>query len=111
MKLNEKTLHLINKDVLAALGMQGVIVNVVRGAIIDEEEMMRCLREGEIGGTGLDVFEDEPNVPKELYELDNVVLSPHCAFMSLEGLEEFGKTLVGNIEAFFSNKPLLTHIL
>nr|BAD93786.1 putative glycerate dehydrogenase [Arabidopsis thaliana] len=110
-ELNEKTLRLINKDVLSALGKRGVIVNVARGAIIDEEEMVRCLREGEIGGAGLDVFEDEPNVPKELFELDNVVFSPHSAFMTLEGLEELGKVVVGNIEAFFSNKPLLTPVL
>ncbi|XP_010508134.1 PREDICTED: glyoxylate/hydroxypyruvate reductase HPR3-like [Camelina sativa] len=110
-ELNDKTLHLINRDVFAALGKQGVIVNVARGGIIDEGEMVRCLREGEIGGAGLDVFEDEPNVPKELFELDNVVLSPHCAYTSLEGLEQLGKVLVGNIEAFFSNKPLLTPVL
>ncbi|AED93788.1 putative oxidoreductase [Arabidopsis thaliana] len=71
--------------------MHGVIVNVALGAIIDEEEMS--------------------NVPKELFELDNVVFSPHCAFMTLEGLEELGKVVVGNIEAFFSNKPLLTPVL
>lgn len=76
--LTEQTHHIINKDVMAALG-KGVIINVGRGALIDEKEMLQVLVQGEIGGVGLDVFENQPNVPKELFRLDNVVLSLHCA--------------------------------
>ncbi|OMO78708.1 hypothetical protein CCACVL1_14178 [Corchorus capsularis] len=75
--LTPETRHLINREVMLALGKQGIIVNIARGAIINEKEMVECLVNGEIGGAGLDVFENEPNVPKELFELDNVVLSPH----------------------------------
>ncbi|KAJ0091977.1 hypothetical protein Patl1_26963 [Pistacia atlantica] len=74
--LTEETHHIINKDVMTALGKEGVIINVGRGALIDEKEMVKLLVRGEIGGVGLDVFENEPHVPKELFQLDNVVLSP-----------------------------------
>ncbi|CAB4300205.1 unnamed protein product [Prunus armeniaca] len=88
---------MINKKVLLALGRDGVIVNIGRGAIIDEKEMVWCLVKGEIGGAGLDVFEDEPEVPQELF-----ALSPPECFMALCEL------VAGNFEAFFSNKPLLS---
>ncbi|CAI0470547.1 unnamed protein product [Linum tenue] len=70
--------------------------------------MVRCLVEGEIAGAGLDVFEDEPVVPKELLELDNVVLSPHSAVLTRESMMELARLVVGNLEAFFSNEPLLS---
>ncbi|CAI0467129.1 unnamed protein product [Linum tenue] len=106
--LTQQTRHLVNKEVLAALGKEGVVVNVARGGVIDEKEMVRCLVEGEIAGAGLDVFENEPEVPKELMELDNVVMSPHCAVRTRESLMEVGRLAVGNLEAFFSNEPLLS---
>ncbi|GFZ06922.1 D-isomer specific 2-hydroxyacid dehydrogenase family protein [Actinidia rufa] len=77
---------MINEDVMTALGKEGVIVNVGRGALIDEKELVRFLVRGDIGGAGLDVYEDEPNVPRELFELDNVVLSPHKAVENESGL-------------------------
>ncbi|CAI0470543.1 unnamed protein product [Linum tenue] len=106
--LTEQTRHAVDKEVLAALGKAGVIVNVARGAVVDEKEMVRCLVEGEIAGAGLDVFEDEPVVPKELLELDNVVLSPHSAVLTRESMMELARLVVGNLEAFFSNEPLLS---
>ncbi|TXG62748.1 hypothetical protein EZV62_009742 [Acer yangbiense] len=106
--LTDQTHHMINKEVLSALGKEGVIVNIGRGAIIDEQELVRCLVHGEIKGAGLDVFEKEPDVPKELFELDNVVLSPHCANWTGETFNDRQKYVVSNLEAFFSNKPLLS---
>ncbi|CAB4300211.1 unnamed protein product [Prunus armeniaca] len=85
--LTDQTHHMIKKEVLSALGREGVIVNVGRGAIIDEKELVRCLVHGEIGGAGLDVFENEPHVPQELFALDNVVLSPHNAALTPESFE------------------------
>ncbi|CAI0467133.1 unnamed protein product [Linum tenue] len=90
------------------LGKDGVIVNIARGGVIDEKEMVRCLMEGEIAGAGLDVFENEPDAPKELMELDNVVMSPHCAVFTRESLLDVARLVVGNLEAFFSNEPLLS---
>lgn len=106
-----ETYHIVNKNVLEALGKEGIIVNVGRGALVDENEMVRFLLRGEIGGAGLDAFEDEPNVPKELLGLDNVVLSPHKAVLTPETL--FGalpELVMKNLDAFFSNKPLLSEV-
>lgn len=108
--LTKETYHMINKDVMTALGKEGVIINVGRGALIDEKELVQFLVWGELGGAGLDVFEDEPNVPKELLTLDNVVLSPHVAVLTAESFAALEQVIIGNLEAFFSNKPLLSPI-
>ncbi|BFG21809.1 hypothetical protein CerSpe_080830 [Prunus speciosa] len=99
---------MINKEVLCALGIEGVIVNVGRGAIVDEKELVRFLVHEEIGGAGLDVFENEPHVPEELFALDNVVLSPHKAVHTTEFFQSSNELMLAYLEAFFSNKPLLT---
>ena len=64
--------------------------------------MVWCLVQGEIGGAGLIVFENEPNVPKELFAMDNVVLSPHQASLTSESSKALCELLVSNLEAFFS---------
>ncbi|KAL8112397.1 glyoxylate/hydroxypyruvate reductase HPR3-like [Apium graveolens] len=107
----KETHHLINKDVMTALGKSGVVVNVGRGALIDEKELVKFLVRGEIGGAGLDVYENEPKVPEELLGLDNVVLSSHTAVCTPESMEALKGVVVGNLEAFFSNKPLLSQIV
>lgn len=109
--LTKETHHLINKDVMTALGKNGVVINVGRGALIDEKELAKFLVQGEIGGAGLDVFEEEPRVPQELFELDNVVLSPHQAIATPESLVAAKHVVVGNLSAFFANKPLLSQIM
>ena len=110
-ELNAETRHMVNREVMLALGKQGIIINIARGAIINEKEMVECLVQGEIGGAGLDVFENEPNVPKELFELDNVVLSPHRVVFTPEGFMAASELVVGNLEAFFSDKPLLSPVM
>ncbi|ERM96560.1 hypothetical protein AMTR_s00001p00269300 [Amborella trichopoda] len=97
-------------DALLALGKNGVLINVARGAVIDEKEMVRCLVEGELGGAGLDVFENEPHVPHELLLMDNVVLSPHSAIFTSESLLAAEDIVLGNLKAFFSNRPLLSTV-
>uniref|UniRef100_A0A7N0UPQ8 D-isomer specific 2-hydroxyacid dehydrogenase NAD-binding domain-containing protein n=1 Tax=Kalanchoe fedtschenkoi TaxID=63787 RepID=A0A7N0UPQ8_KALFE len=82
--LTDETYHIINKDVMRALGKDGVIINVGRGNLVDEDELVKALLQGELGGAGLDVFENEPGVPEELFKLDNVVLSPHKAALTPE---------------------------
>ncbi|KAJ9188412.1 hypothetical protein P3X46_003771 [Hevea brasiliensis] len=109
--LTDQTRHMINKEVLSALGKEGFIVNIGRGAIIDEKELVRCLVEGEIAGAGLDVFEKEPDIPKQLLELENVVLSPHKAVFTPESFLALSELVVGNLEAFFSNLPLLSPVM
>ncbi|KAL8540788.1 hypothetical protein ACS0TY_002127 [Phlomoides rotata] len=76
--------HMITKDVMKRLGKKGIIINVGRGELIDVEELVWTLVRGEIGGAGLDVFEHEPHVPKELWKLDSVVLSAHKVVLTPE---------------------------
>ncbi|KAI3918079.1 hypothetical protein MKX01_041399 [Papaver californicum] len=108
--LNKETFHIINKDVMSALGKKGIIINVGRGALVDEKEMVRRLVQEEIGGAGLDVFENEPYVPVELLEMDNVVLAPHIAVVTVESYSALHELVISNLEAFFSNKPLLSSV-
>ncbi|XP_043716198.1 glyoxylate/hydroxypyruvate reductase HPR3-like [Telopea speciosissima] len=108
--LSKETYHIIDRDMILALGEKGVIINVGRGALIDEKELVRCLVQGEIGGAGLDVYENEPDVPKELFVLDNVVLSPHKAVLTPESFAASSKMAMANLEAFFAGKPLLSPV-
>ena len=109
--LNKDTRHIVNKDVLEALGKDGIIINIGRGANIDEAELVRALKEGRIAGAGLDVFENEPKVPAELFSMDNVVMTPHVAVFTSESRSDLRDTTIGNLEAFCSGKPLLTQVL
>jgi hydroxypyruvate reductase 2 len=96
---------------LDALGTGGVVVNVARGANVDEAELVRALAEGRIAGAGLEVFEDEPNVPAELLGMDNVVLTHHQAVFTPEAMADLDRLVAGNLEAFFAGAPLLTPVL
>ncbi|CAA2962111.1 glyoxylate hydroxypyruvate reductase HPR3 [Olea europaea subsp. europaea] len=109
--LTEQTDHLINREVLLALGKKGFIVNIARGAIIDEKQLVLCLQQGLIAGAGLDVFENEPYVPEVLFSLHNVVLSPHRVAFTEESFQDSYEIATGYLEAFFSNKPLLSPVL
>lgn len=108
--LTNETHHLINKDVMTSLGKTGVIVNVGRGPLINEKELVQCLLQGEIGGAALDVFEKEPHVPEELFALDNVVLSSHGAMTTPESFSALVSVIMGNLDAFFANQPLLSEM-
>ncbi|KAL6650222.1 hypothetical protein ACP70R_009147 [Stipagrostis hirtigluma subsp. patula] len=109
--LNKETRHVINKDVLRALGKDGIVINIGRGANIDEAELIRALKDGRIAGAGLDVYENEPKVPAELLTMENVVLTPHIAVFTSESISDLRDHTISNLEAFFSGKPLLTPVL
>ncbi|XP_020219234.1 glyoxylate/hydroxypyruvate reductase HPR3 [Cajanus cajan] len=106
--LTKQTRHIINREVMLALGKDGVIVNVGRGPLIDEKELVHCLMEGEIGGAGLDVFENEPSVPNELFALDNVVLSPHAGAHTKESCQVKCDLVAASLEAFFVSNPRIS---
>lgn len=109
--LTDETHHIINREVIAALGPNGVVINIARGSHIDESELVSALAEGRLGGAGLDVLECEPEAPVLLAGLDNVVLSPHVAASTLETRKDMADLVVANLEAHFSDKPLLTPVL
>ncbi|MBK6806992.1 MAG: 2-hydroxyacid dehydrogenase [Betaproteobacteria bacterium] len=104
------TKHLVNADVLSALGKKGTIVNIARGSIIDEPALVKALQDGTIGGAGLDVFADEPHVPKPLLAMDNVVLLPHVGSATNETRKAMGDLCKANLDAWFAGRPLLTLI-
>ncbi|KAK9056223.1 hypothetical protein SSX86_027313 [Deinandra increscens subsp. villosa] len=109
--LTDQTHHMIDKNVILALGKNGIIINIARGAIINEKDLLDCLQKGEIGGVGLDVFEHEPDVPEQFFELDNVVMTPHHAVMTEESFRNIYELVVGNLDAFFSNTPLMYEVV
>jgi lactate dehydrogenase-like 2-hydroxyacid dehydrogenase len=102
------TTKLVSRRVLEALGAEGHVVNISRGACIDEAAMIEMLSEGKLAGAALDVFTNEPDVPEALRKLDNVVLSPHQGVYTDETLASMGRLLIANLEAHFSGRPLPT---
>lgn len=102
----EATRHLIDREVLAALGPRGFLVNVARGSVVDQEALIAALREGVIAGAALDVFEHEPQVPAALRELDSVVLTPHMASATHETRQAMADLAVANLQAHFAGRPL-----
>lgn len=102
------TRHLVNDDVLNALGPRGFLVNVSRGSVIDEAALVKALQEGRIAGAGLDVYEDEPNVPAALMALDNVVLLPHIASNTEETRRAMAERVLANLRGFFKDGHLLS---
>ncbi|PIA42682.1 hypothetical protein AQUCO_02000259v1 [Aquilegia coerulea] len=109
--LNEGTRHIVNREVIDILGPQGFIINIARGLHIDEPELVSALVEGRLGGAGLDVYVNEPGIPEQLLGLDNVVLVPHIGSNTLETRKAMADLVIGNLEAHFLNKPLLTPVI
>jgi len=95
------THHLVNRQVIEALGPEGMLVNVARGSVVDETELVKALEDGRLGGAALDVFENEPDVPEPLLRMDNVVLTPHVGSATVETRQAMGDLTVENLTRFF----------
>ncbi|MBC3943182.1 2-hydroxyacid dehydrogenase [Sphingomonas albertensis] len=104
----DATAHIVDAGVLAALGGDGILVNIARGSLIDETALIAALAAGTIAGAGLDVFADEPSVPDALKAMDQVVLSPHQGSATVDGRAAMAALVVANLDAHFSGKALLT---
>ncbi len=102
------TRHLIDAEVLDALGPNGFLVNVARGSVVDEAALIRALADRRIAGAGLDVYENEPRVPAELMALDNVVLLPHVASATLETRQAMADRVFDNLQAFFASRRVIS---
>ena len=108
------TRHLINAEVLAALGPRGYVVNIGRGTVIDTAALLDALKSKRIAGAGLDVVEGEPAVPPllpELLQFENVVITPHVAGRAPESRTAATKLILENLNAFFTGKPLPSAVL
>ena len=104
------TRHIVDAEVLAALGPDGVLINVARGSLVDEGALIEALRTGQILAAGLDVYENEPSVPAELIALPNAVLLPHVGSASVKTRRAMAERVVANIFAWADGKPPLTPV-
>ncbi len=104
------TRHLVDERVLAALGSQGTLVNIARGSIVDEGALVRALQAGTIKAAGLDVFDNEPNIPAALLAMDNVVLLPHVGSATRETRQAMGDLCKANLDRWFDAGSVLTLI-
>jgi hydroxypyruvate reductase len=93
------TRHMINAEVLNALGTKGILVNVARGSVVDQEALTVALEQGTLGGAALDVFEDEPRVPQRLRDLPHVVLVPHIGSATTQTRRAMVDLAVANLDA------------
>lgn len=102
----DKAKGIINAQVLAALGAEGYLINVARGSLVNEPDLVAALQTGAIAGAGLDVFVDEPNVPSELFELETVVLQPHRASATVQTRTRMGEMVLAALaQGLAGEKP------
>ncbi|RVT95592.1 2-hydroxyacid dehydrogenase [Rhodovarius crocodyli] len=104
------TYHMINAEVLEALGPKGVLVNIGRGSVVDTEALVAALKANTILGAALDVFEQEPHIPEELRALDNVILTPHMASWAPEVRQASVELLQRNVALFLAGQPVASAI-
>lgn len=105
-----ETKHVVNAQVLEALGKDGILINVARGSLVDEQALIAALKAGTIKGAGLDVFEDEPRVPSELFTFDEVVLTPHIGSATHQTRQAMAALVLANLDAHFAGQDLPTAV-
>jgi len=104
------TRHLVNAQVLQALGPKGILVNVARGSVVDEVALIEALEGGVIGGAALDVFEDEPRVPQRLMDMPQVVLVPHIGSATGQTRQAMADLAFANVREHLAGRPVLTPV-
>ena len=105
-----ETFHLVSAEVLKALGPNGYLVNVARGSVVDEQALVAALGSGQLGGAGLDVFENEPEVPAQLLSNERVVVLPHVGSATRETRAAMCQLVLSNVEGFLSEGRLVTPV-
>lgn len=109
--LTEATRHSINAEIFEAMKETAVFINVARGEVVDEDAMIKALKEGKIAGAGLDVFAQEP-LPSDspLWQMPNVLMSPHVAGNIANYHEKAAEVFIENLQRYAKNKPLLNRV-
>lgn len=102
--------RLIDAGVLDALGPGGVVVNVTRGGILDEDALIARLKDGRLGGAGLDVFEQEPSPASRWADVPNTVLTPHIGGAAWGATRASVDLALENVRAFLAGEPVLTPV-
>lgn len=105
------TRHIVGREVIEAVGPEGMIINISRAANIDEDALIAALSDGRLGSAALDVFEGEPALDPRFLDLPNVLLQPHHASGTVETRQAMGQLLRDNLTAHFAGQPLLTPVL
>jgi lactate dehydrogenase-like 2-hydroxyacid dehydrogenase len=105
-----QTTHLVDAAVLEALGPQGILINVSRGSVVDEVALIEALQSGKILTAGLDVYADEPRVPRALLEMDHVVLFPHVGSATQHTRDAMGQLVIDNLIAYADGKGPITPV-
>src|SRR5215213_6883125 len=105
-----ETKNMVNADVLAALGPDGILINMARGSVVDEQALIKALKERTILSAGLDVYLREPEVPQELIEMEHVVLFPHLGSASVYTRTQMDQLVVDNLVAWAAGRPPLTPV-
>lgn len=106
-----ETRHIVGREVIAALGPEGMVINISRASNIDEDALLDALENGGLGSAALDVFEGEPALNPRFLQLDNVLLQPHHASGTVETRKAMGKLVRDNLSAHFAGQDLLTPVL
>ncbi len=105
------TRHIVNREVIDAVGPEGMLINISRAANIDEDALLDALEQKRLGSAALDVFEGEPKLNSRFLNLDNILLQPHHASGTFETRKAMGQLLRDNLAAHLAGKPLLTPVL
>jgi lactate dehydrogenase-like 2-hydroxyacid dehydrogenase len=109
-RADETNRGLISAEVIEALGPSGLLVNVARGQLVDENAVIAALRDGRLGGAALDVFETEPTDAARWAAVPNTVLTPHTAGATTEAVQGMLMLLLQNLSAHFAGEPLKTPV-
>jgi lactate dehydrogenase-like 2-hydroxyacid dehydrogenase len=104
------TRHIVDADVLDALGSEGILVNVARGSVVDEAALVQALSTGRLAGAGLDVYEQEPDVPPALCAMEQVVLLPHVGSSTVETRQAMSDLFMANLDGWFERRRPLTPV-
>jgi lactate dehydrogenase-like 2-hydroxyacid dehydrogenase len=108
--LTEDTRHIVTREVMDALGPDGILVNIARGPVVDEAALVAAIADGTLGHAALDVFEAEPKVPEGLKARANVTLAPHIGSATVETRRAMSDLVCRNLESFATAGTVLTPV-
>lgn len=102
----DETYHIINETAIGKMKPSAILINTSRGSTVDEQALIKALRENRIFGAGLDVYEKEPKINPEFFELDNVVLTPHAGTQTIEARHDMQTEVANNIINFYKGEKI-----